>query len=169
MSQLCIRKHQKDPPRGSDNIGAKLELSETRNGTASRICKERIHRVSSEASTFYSSTPPPRPGWKRTPKQTSLSVLNRAGHFEGVGLTCDEGIACTIEICLMKFVCTPSIQKQLLKRNCQQMALKQDGVHFALCPKQGNKIEGVVLNRVRLSNPYRLTSIFNSPAARDTI
>ena len=30
------------------------------------------------------------------------------------------------------------------------MALKQDGVHFALCPKKGNKIEGVVLNRVRI-------------------
>ena len=28
------------------------------------------------------------------------------------------------------------------------MALKQDGVHFVLCPKQGNKIEGVALNRV---------------------
>ena len=28
------------------------------------------------------------------------------------------------------------------------MALKQDGVHFVLCPKQVNKIEGVVLNRV---------------------
>ena len=28
------------------------------------------------------------------------------------------------------------------------MALKQDGVHFALCPIQGNKIEGVVLKRV---------------------
>lgn len=27
------------------------------------------------------------------------------------------------------------------------MALKQDGVHFALCPKQGDKIEGVVLKR----------------------
>ena len=25
---------------------------------------------------------------------------------------------------------------------------KKDGVHFVLCPKQGNKIEGVVLNRV---------------------
>ena len=30
------------------------------------------------------------------------------------------------------------------------MALKQDGVHFVLCPKQGNNIEGVVLNRVRI-------------------
>ena len=30
------------------------------------------------------------------------------------------------------------------------MALKQDGMHFVLCPKQGNKIEGVVLNRVRI-------------------
>ena len=28
------------------------------------------------------------------------------------------------------------------------MALKQGGVHFLLCPKQGNKSEGVVLNRV---------------------
>ena len=29
------------------------------------------------------------------------------------------------------------------------MGLKQDGVHFDFCPKQGNhKIEGVVLNRV---------------------
>ena len=28
------------------------------------------------------------------------------------------------------------------------MALKQEGVDFVLCPKQGNKIEGVVLNRV---------------------
>ena len=28
------------------------------------------------------------------------------------------------------------------------MALKQGGVHFLLCPKQGNKIEGVVLDRV---------------------
>ena len=28
------------------------------------------------------------------------------------------------------------------------MALKQDGLHFVFCPKQGNKIEGVVLNRV---------------------
>ena len=28
------------------------------------------------------------------------------------------------------------------------MVLKQDGVHFVLCPKQGNKIEGVALNRI---------------------
>ena len=28
------------------------------------------------------------------------------------------------------------------------MALKEDGVHFFFCPKQGNKIEGDVLNRV---------------------
>ena len=31
------------------------------------------------------------------------------------------------------------------------MALKQDSIHFVLCPDQGNKIEGVVLNRVRVS------------------
>ena len=30
------------------------------------------------------------------------------------------------------------------------MPLKEDGVHFVLCPKQGNKIEGVELNRVRI-------------------
>ena len=29
-----------------------------------------------------------------------------------------------------------------------KMALNQKGVHFVLCPKQGNKIEGVVINRV---------------------
>ena len=28
------------------------------------------------------------------------------------------------------------------------MVLKQNGVHFVHCPQQGNKIEGVVLNRV---------------------
>ena len=28
------------------------------------------------------------------------------------------------------------------------MALKQDGMHFVLCSKQGNTIEGDVLNRV---------------------
>ena len=28
------------------------------------------------------------------------------------------------------------------------MTLKQDGVHFVLCPKQGNTIENVVLNSV---------------------
>ena len=27
------------------------------------------------------------------------------------------------------------------------MALKQEGVHCVLCPKQGNKIKGIVLNR----------------------
>ena len=28
------------------------------------------------------------------------------------------------------------------------MSLKQDSVHFVICPKQGNEIEGIVLNRV---------------------
>ena len=46
------------------------------------------------------------------------------------------------------------------------MVLKQEGVNFVLCPKQGNKIEGFsktgyvfkdffCLNRVRVSNPQR--------------
>ena len=39
------------------------------------------------------------------------------------------------------------------------MALKQDGVHFFLCPKQGNEIEVVVQNRVWVSNPKWLTYI----------
>ena len=61
------------------------------------------------------------------------------------------------------------------------MAEKQDSVHFVLCPLQGNKIEGVVpsrecilgfsfvLNRVRVSNPQRLTytqRLFEYPTGR---
>ena len=49
------------------------------------------------------------------------------------------------------------------------MALKQDGVNFVLCPKQGNKIKGFsqtgyvfkefsCRNRVRVSNRQQLTS-----------
>ena len=38
------------------------------------------------------------------------------------------------------------------------MALKQPRVLFLLCPKLGNKIEGVVLNRFKVSTPQRLTS-----------
>ena len=36
------------------------------------------------------------------------------------------------------------------------MALKQYGLHFVLCPKQGNKIEGVVLLQglQRTANEY---------------
>ena len=39
------------------------------------------------------------------------------------------------------------------------MALKQDDEHFVLSPKQGNQIESVVLNSVRVSNPQQLTYI----------
>ena len=56
----------------------------------------------------------------------------------------------------MKFVCIPSIQKQLCEFALLQLP-KQDGMHFVLCLKQGNKLEGVVLNRVMVSNPQRLT------------
>ena len=57
----------------------------------------------------------------------------------------------------------------LLYCNCQLMALNQDEVNFVYCPIQGNKIEGgvlnrvgilrfsFVLNRVRVSNPQRLS------------
>ena len=53
----------------------------------------------------------------------------------------------------------------LLYSNCQQVALKQDRMHFGFCPKQGNKLQFVllnrgcilglffILNRVRVSNP----------------
>ena len=72
-----------------------------------------------------------------------LSVLNSIYYFV---LNYGQGIAYMIDlICLMKFVCAPSIQKQLyLPIN----DLKQDGVHFVLCPGLVNKIEDVVLNRV---------------------
>ena len=72
-----------------------------------------------------------------------LSVLNSVYYFV---LNYGQGIAhMTDLICLMKFVCAPSIQKQLyLPIN----DLKQDGVHFVLCPGKVNKIEDVVLNRV---------------------
>ena len=42
-----------------------------------------------------------------------------------------------------------------LNCNYQQMTffnLKQDGVHFVVCPKQGNKIEGIVSNIVCLED-----------------
>ena len=39
------------------------------------------------------------------------------------------------------------------------MALQQDGVHFVPCPKQGNKIEGVVLNRVCISGRFALNRV----------
>jgi len=72
------------------------------------------------------------------------SALTRVCNFVWV---CKQGIACMIDlICNMNFVYTPSIQKPLTW-NCS-IALKQDGVHFLLCAKQGNKIEGVALNRV---------------------
>ena len=34
--------------------------------------------------------------------------------------------------------------------------LKQDCVHFVLCPKQANKIEGVVVNRVCILGSFVL-------------
>ena len=37
------------------------------------------------------------------------------------------------------------------------MAWKNVGKHFILWPKQGNKIGGVVVNKVRVSNSKRLT------------
>lgn len=57
-----------------------------------------------------------------------------------------------------------------LNCNCQQMTLKQDSVHFVVCPKQGNEIEGIVSKKLfvlkmfypkqslRVSDPQRLTS-----------
>ena len=45
------------------------------------------------------------------------------------------------------------------------MALKQDGVHFVLYPKQGNRIDGVVLNRVCISGSYALNRVRVKPSA----
>ena len=57
---------------------------------------------------------------------------------------------CTIDlICLMKFVCplykSNDYRVNFLYCNCQRMGLKQNGMHFVLCPKQGNKMKDVVL------------------------
>ena len=91
---------------------------------------------------------PFRVGKKRAP--------DRVFNFMPVCPNYEQGIACTIDwFGLIKFLSTPSIQKQqlyyfnLLYNNCQEMALKQDGLQFVLCPsKQGNIIESIVLNRV---------------------
>ena len=45
------------------------------------------------------------------------------------------------------------------------MALKQDCVHFVLCPKQANKIEGVVLNRVCILGSFVLNKASVKPSA----
>ena len=42
--------------------------------------------------------------------------------------------------------------------------LKQDCVHFVLCPKQANKIEGVVLNRVCILGSYALNRVRVKPS-----
>ena len=41
---------------------------------------------------------------------------------------------------------------------------KQDGVHFVLCPKQANKIEGVVLNRVCILGSFFLNRVRVKPS-----
>ena len=77
------------------------------------------------------------------------ALLNGVCNFERVCANYKRGIACTIDlICQMKFFCTRSVQKQLLKFAPLQLP-KQDGVHFVLHPKEGNQFEGVVLNRVQ--------------------
>ena len=45
------------------------------------------------------------------------------------------------------------------------MALKQDCVHFVLCPKQANKIEGVVVNRVCILGSFVLNRDSVKPSA----
>ena len=45
------------------------------------------------------------------------------------------------EYIVMTWICSIAIANKYI-------ALKQDGMGFVLCPKQGNKIEGVILNRV---------------------
>ena len=45
------------------------------------------------------------------------------------------------------------------------MALKQDCVHFVICPKQANKIEGAVLNRVCILGSFVLNKASVKPSA----
>ena len=40
------------------------------------------------------------------------------------------------------------IWASFLNCNCQKMALKQDGMPFVLCPKQGSEVEVFVLSNV---------------------
>lgn len=89
-----------------------------------------------------------------------LSFLNRPYNFAQVCLNCKvkQGIACTTELlCLMNFFVlqvykSNDYNNNFLNCNCQQMTLKQDGVHFVFCPKQANEIEGIVSNIVCLED-----------------
>ena len=107
-----------------------------------------------------------------------LFVLNRVYNFARVCLNCKvkQGIACTIElICLMNLFVLQVFKSndydhKFLNCNFQQMSLKQVRLHFVVCPKQGNEIEGTVSHplfvlkisypkqSLRVSNPRRLTS-----------
>ena len=82
----------------------------------------------------------------------SFLTLSRPYNFARVCLNCEvkQGIACTTELlCLMNFFVlqvykSNEYNNNFLNCNCQQMTLKQDNVHFVVCPKQGNEIEGIV-------------------------
>ena len=63
------------------------------------------------------------------------SLLNRTYNFVHLGV-CPNYIACATNLCEFP-------QLQLTK-----MPLKQDGMPFVLCPKQGSKAEVFVLNKV---------------------
>ena len=100
-----------------------------------------------------------------------LFVLNRVYNFARVCLNCKvkQGIACTIFFVLQVFK-SNDYDNKFLNCNFQQMTLKQVRLHFVVCPKQGNKIEGTVSQTLfvlkmfypkqslRVSNPQRLTS-----------
>ena len=82
----------------------------------------------------------------------SFLTLSRPYNLARVCLNCKvkQGIACTTELlCLMNFFVlqvyrSNEYNNNFLNCNCQQMTLKQDSVHFVVCPKQGNEIEGIV-------------------------
>lgn len=108
----------------------------------------------------------------------SFLTLSRPYNLARVCLNCKvkQGIACTTELlCLMNFFVlqvykSNEYNNNFLNCNCQQMTLKQDSVHFVVCPKQGNEIEGIVSKKLfvlkmfypkqslRVSDPQRLTS-----------
>ena len=70
---------------------------------------------------------------------------------------CQQGISGKIDLIYwMNFVCSPSTQKYNVPQDC---------VHFVLCPKQANKIEGVVVNRVCILGSFFLNMGSVKPSA----
>ena len=83
-----------------------------------------------------------------------LSVVNRIYNFAQVCPNGKQHIACQLSwfvelnVFVLQVYKSNDYNVNFLDCNCQLMTLKHDGIHFVLCPKQGNEIEVVVLNKV---------------------